>query len=333
MKDSLPGPTADFLPTATWPRLRLRAELLKRLREFFDQRDFLEVETPLLSSEVIVERNIDPLPVGSTVEISSTSCSSGWLQSSPEAHMKRLLASGAPAIYQVTRSFRAHERGPLHNPEFTLVEWYRPGDSMEEGMQLLSDLVDSLLHRGPAERMTYREAFLRYAKVDPFAAKVSIATLAEVAQKNKISAPSEFGNDRDAWLDLIRDHLVEPHLGIKQPTIVYDWPESQAALARVRQEGVPVAERFELYVEGIELANGYHELTDAAELRRRQAEAAAARERDGQIPLPQPLHLLSAMEHSLPDCSGVALGFDRLVMLAAGARSIEEVLTFPSDRA
>ena len=353
MNDSPPDPSADFSPTATWSRLRLRAELLKRLRSFFDIRDFLEVETPILSSEVVVERHIDPLRVPpqsrttSTSEADSETSSRpvGWLQSSPEAHMKRLLCSGAPAIYQIFKSFRAGERGPLHNPEFTLVEWYRPGDSMHDGMQLLSDLAEELLDRERAERITYREAFVRCADMDPFATEMTSSVLADIAEKNGLALPVGLGEERDAWLDLIRSRLIEPKLGRGRPTIVYDWPASQAALAQVRsgevggrrsevgEEESSVAERFELYVDGIELANGYHELRDPAELRRRQQEAAAERERDGHVELPLPSRLLAAMEQGLPACSGVALGFDRLVMLATGAESIDEVLTFPMDRA
>ena len=299
----------DFRPSASLDMLRRRAELLKRMRLFFDSRGFLEVETPLLSHDVVVDRHLDPLSVrlfsdpreperGPTL----------WLQTSPEFGMKRLLAAGATAIYQVTRAFRGAEVGPLHNPEFTMIEWYRAGDDYSAGIQLLADLARELLALGEPERLTYREAFVRYAGRDP----------------NGLS---------DLELDLQLTSAVEPNLGIDRPAILYDYPATQSALARVQPGNPPVAERFELYVRGIELANGYHELLDPAILLQRNATNNAARAAEGKPQLPAGSHLLAAMEHGLPPCSGCALGFDRLVMVATGARSIQEVMAFPIDRA
>jgi lysyl-tRNA synthetase class 2 len=246
--------------------------------------------------------------------------------------MKRLLAAGAEAIYQVSRVFRNGERGKLHNPEFTLVEWYRRGDDMAAGMRLLSEVCRALLQRGPAEELSYREAFTRFAGVDGLTA--STTALAQVAQQRGLAmSRSAAGEDRDAWLDLLFVELVQPNLGFDHPTILFDFPASQAALARIRPGDPPVAERFELFVEGVELANGYHELLDAAELRRRMAEANQQRAADGKPTLPEQNRLLAAMENGLPPSSGTALGFDRLVMVAAGARSIDEVVAFPIDRA
>jgi lysyl-tRNA synthetase class 2 len=356
--------------------------LLRDLREFFHQRGFLEVETPVLSADVVVDRHLDPLcsvlpddprrpEVGRRL----------WLQTSPEFCMKRLLAAGgdsAPsAIYQVSRVFRGGERGRLHNPEFTMVEWYRVGDDLAAGITLLSDLCDALLRCGPAEQMSYQDAFRRWVGIDPLTA--SGGELAGVAANRGVAAPAVLAlDDRDAWLELLFGELVQPNLGsvvgrISNPSyslagplsepqqlterashggnvakpsaegrqlaervahksaIVYDYPASQAALARTR-EGL-VAERFELFVAGVELANGYHELLDPAELRRRSAAANAQRAADGKPCLPEESRLLAAMEHGLPACSGVALGFDRLVMLAVGAQSIDQVIAFPIDRA
>ncbi|MBN2023218.1 MAG: EF-P lysine aminoacylase GenX [Pirellulales bacterium] len=315
----------DFRPTANWDALRLWAVMLARLRRFFAERGFIEVQTPLLSADTVIDRHLDPFRVedaGRTL----------WLQTSPEFAMKRLLASGAPAIYQVTRSFRQGECGPLHNPEFTIVEWYRPGDGLEEGMILLSDLAEAMLGRGPAERVSYRDAFILHAGVDPLAADV--ASLRRAAAEHGVATPESLDAlDRDGWFDLLLVGLVAPHLGRTQPTILFDYPPSQAALARVRPDTQPVAERFELFVDGIELANGYHELTDAAELRRRNAEANHRREQDGKMPLPEESRLLAAMDRGLPSAAGVALGFDRLVMLAAGAKTLAAVTPFPWDRA
>jgi lysyl-tRNA synthetase class 2 len=255
-----------------------------------------------------------------------------WLQTSPEFAMKRLLAAGGQAIYQITRAFRGAEIGARHNPEFTMVEWYRRGDNYTAAMQLLDDLASELLGLGPAERLTYGDAFSRYAGVDPH--RASTPDLVQAVRQRGISAPESLAeDDRDAWLDLLLTELVEPKLGFAAPAILCDYPASQAALAVVRDEDPPVAERFELYVRGIELANGYHELLDANVLRRRNDESNALRVVDGKPSLPVDSRLLTAMERGLPACSGVALGFDRVVMLAAGVKTIAQVLAFPIDRA
>ena len=326
-------PRPDFPPSAAWPVLRLRAELLRRVRAFFDERGFLEVETPILSADVVVDRHLDPF---STVLCDDPRRPEAgrrlWLQTSPEFHMKRLLAAGAAAIYQTSRVFRNAEQGPLHNPEFTMLEWYRRGDGLQEGMQLLDDLCQALLNRGPADRLTYAEAFQRHVGLEPHTSTVH--DLAEAVAAAGIAVPESLSrDDRDAWLDLLLVERVQPSLGQVRPLILYDYPASQAALAQVRAGPPPVAERFELYVAGIELANGYHELLDAAVLRERNRTSNALRQADGKPALPEESRLLAAMEAGMPACSGTALGFDRLVMLAAGAESLAEVLAFPIDRA
>jgi lysyl-tRNA synthetase class 2 len=323
----------DFVPTGSWANLRLRANLLSRLRAFFDGRGFLEVETPLLSHDTVVDRHLDPLAV--TVFDDPRAPSAGrtmWLQTSPEFGMKRLLAAGAPAIYQVAKAFRGGERGRLHNIEFTIVEWYRGGDSMQAGMQLLSDLADELLGLGPAQSLSFRDAFVQHAGIDPLTADV--AALAHAARDQGVCPPAgPVAADRDTWLDLLLVERVEPQLGRQRPVILYDYPASQAALACVRDESPPVAERFELYVHGVELANGYHELTDPEVLRRRNAQTNRGRSADGKRALPEESRLLDAMQQGLPPCTGVALGFDRLAMIAAGAQTLAEVMAFPIDRA
>ena len=317
---------ADFRPTASWSNLRLRAELLRRLRGFFDAHGMLEVETPLLSADTVVDRHLDPFCVASGPGLSRPR----WLQTSPEFCMKRLLAAGSPSIYQITRAFRLEEQGPLHNPEFTMVEWYRLGDTMADGIRFLSDLAEQLLGRGPAETLTYGEAFRRHLNLDPY--RADSATLIAATKANHVIAPESLSpDDRDGWLDLLLAERVQPHLGVDRPAIVCDYPASQAALARVRPGDPPVAERFELYVSGMELANGYHEILDPAELRRRAAEANAQRRADGKSTLPEQNRLLPAMESGLPPSTGVALGFDRIVMLAAGAATIQDVIAFPFD--
>jgi lysyl-tRNA synthetase class 2 len=319
---------SDFRPTASWPNLRLRADLLRRLREFFHARGFLEVETPILSAETVIDRHLEPFTISPLPEGEGTL----WLQTSPEFAMKRLLAAGGQAIYQVSRVFRREELGPLHNPEFTMLEWYRTGDGMNEGMRLTSDLCEALLGRGPAERVSYAEAFRRYVGIDPHAADGP--GLAATARACGIEAPASLAaEDRDGWLDLLMVERIQPQLGVERPVLLFDYPASQAALARIRPEDPPVAERFELYVAGIELANGYHELLDPAELRARNSQTNAQRKAEEKPVLPQGNRLLAAMESGLPPAVGVALGFDRLVMLAAGAKTIAEVVAFPFDRA
>jgi lysyl-tRNA synthetase class 2 len=323
----------DFLPTADWPRLELRAKLLRRVREFFAGHGFLEVETPILSRDIVVDRHLDPF----ATLLNSDPCRPEigqrlFLQTSPEFAMKRLLAAGGKAIYQVTRAFRnGGERGRLHNPEFTIVEWYRVGDDMQQGMRLLSELTTALLSRGSAELISYGDAFERHAGIEPHGA--SERQLLAAAEKRNVAVPQSLALDREVLLNLLLVELVEPRLGRDRPTILFDYPASQAALARVREGPVPVAERFELYVDGIEVANGYHELLDAAVLRERNARANTQRIADGKTSLPEDSRLLAAMEAGLPSCTGVALGFDRLVMVALGAHSIDEVIPFPIDRA
>jgi lysyl-tRNA synthetase class 2 len=323
---------SDFLPTASLAMLRRRAELLKAMRRFFDERGFWEVETPILSHDTVIDRHLHPLAV--TLFIDPREPERGeklWLQTSPEFGMKRLLAAGATAIYQVTKAFRGVETGALHNSEFTMVEWYRAGDDYAAGMQLLAELAAQFLPYGEPERLTFREAFLRHAAVDPHLA--TDEELYAVA-----SGPAGYflksnSYNRDILLDIILLCLVGDHLGQDRPTILYDYPASQAALAQIRPGDPPLAERFELYVHGIELANGYHELLDPAVLRERNRENNVLRAAEGKYTLPEDSRLLAAMEHGLPPCCGCALGFDRLVMVATGAKSIQEVMAFPTYRA
>jgi lysyl-tRNA synthetase class 2 len=282
----------------------------------------------------VVDRHLDPFYCTRGLSPSAGLAEQLWLQTSPELAMKRLLATAdcPKAVYQVSRVFRQDELGPLHNPEFTLVEWYRLGDSLQEGMKWTSDLCEVLLGRGPARALSYADAFRQHVGLDPHTA--GIDELMAAAGACPAPPPENLAaEDRDGWLDWLLVERVQPHLGTAGPTLLYDYPATQAALARVRPGDPPLAERFELYLSGIELANGYQELCDADELRRRNARANAQRRADGKPPLPEPSRLLAAMDAGLPSAVGVALGFDRLVMLAAGAASLREVIAFPFDRA
>jgi len=319
------GPSLDLL--------RKRSALLKRLREFFWQRDFIEVETPLLAQEIIPELHIEPLSVHSDDGLcqspDSTTREARWLQSSPELHMKRLLAAGLKSIFQITRSFRCGERGRLHNPEFTIVEWYRAGDDLFSGIALLEELCQRLLSTSQAVRSSYAEVFKQHVGICPHTS--STQELGERAATLGVAVPEGMQrDDRDDWLNLLLATQVEPKLGHNGPVIVYDYPASQAALAKTvtRSDGTEVAQRFELYWQGVELANGYDELTETSELRRRLTVVNTARERAGRNALPLPENLLMAMESGLPQCSGCALGLDRLVMLECNARSLSDVIAY-----
>jgi lysyl-tRNA synthetase class 2 len=304
--------------------------LLAAVRRFFDERGYFEVDTPLLSHDRVIDPHLEPFACAGP---------SGpmYLQTSPEFAMKRLLVAGADAIYQVGHVFRAGELGQRHNPEFTMVEWYRAGDTHIDQMQVVEDLVVEFLRpqkrcQTPFLRTTYRDVFVRHIGAD--ALSLAVDQLAKLARARRVAIPESLAtDDRDGWLNLLLAELVEPHLGIDRPEFVYDYPASQAALAIIRPENPPVAERFELYIAGIEVCNGYHELTDPAELRRRIAVESQRRADAGLPPLPVSNRLLAAMEAGLPPCSGVALGFDRLVMLAAGKFSVAEVIPFRFERA
>jgi lysyl-tRNA synthetase class 2 len=329
-------PGNDFRPTASWQNLLLRAETLKRLRAFFDSRGFVEVETPVLSHDTVIDRHLDPIPV--TLFDDPRDVSKGrtlYLQTSPEFGMKRLLAAGdAKAIYQITRAFRGAEQGSQHNPEFTMLEWYRVGDDYNAGMDLLAELAKVMFRSAAVERMTYREAFERYTGVDPYSLPLERFWWVAAQHGQMFAALSSRHFTRDDWMNAIMETVVIEKLGETSPSIICDYPASQSALSQIAaRDGSQVAERFELFYRGVELANGYHELLDASVLRDRNRANNADRSSDGKYELPEDSRLIEAMQHGLPACSGCALGVDRLVMLLAGASSIQEVMAFPIDRA
>jgi elongation factor P--(R)-beta-lysine ligase len=319
--------------------LRARARLLALLRQFFDSRDFVEVETPLLSRDVVVDRHLDPFFVKLYSDPAAPdSGPSYFTQTSPEFAMKRLLAAGElPAIYQICKAFRAGEKGDLHNPEFTMLEWYRVGDDYERGMNLLAELaahVWSSWTEKPTsvERTTYGRLFQSATGLNPHTAPTE--DLIAWSLRQSIAPPALNSIDRDSWLDWISSQFAETRLDANAPTIVYDFPASKAALAQVSEEnGAPVARRFELYCGGLELANGYHELLDAEILVNRAKLANQERVRDGKRALPDSSRLVEAMRAGLPPCAGTALGVDRLLMALVGAKNIAEVVAFPVDRA
>jgi len=312
---------SDWQPTTSLDALCLRARLYQQLREFFLQRKVLEVETPLLGQAASTDIHLASLCVDNQQ----------FLQTSPEFAMKRLLAAGSGAIYQICKSFRQGESGNRHNPEFTMLEWYRPGFDHFQLMAEIAELLISLLGERPVRQLSYRSAFAQVLAIDPHLADVSaLSALAE--QHTGYQADDE---SRDTLLDLLMSQVIEPQLGRGELTFIYDYPASQCALAKVKidAQDAAVAERFELYVDGIELANGYHELTDAQEQQRRFDADLAERKRRGLPELPTDQKLVAALQSGMPDCAGVAMGLDRLLMLMAGTDSIRDVIAFPVDRA
>ena len=305
--------------------LRARAGLNERIRRFFVRRNVLEVETPLLCSSGVTDPSLEPLVVKGGDSLAHPR----YLQTSPEYAMKRLLASGSGAIFQIARAFRDGEAGSRHNPEFSLLEWYRPGFDHHQLMAEVAELVQECLGDRPVVKHRYRQLFLDYLEVDPFTASTEDL---EQRARRELDAGSLSGG-RDLWLDLLMSHVLEPRLNGPELYFVYDYPASQAALARtVMSEGVLVGQRFELYVDGIELANGYFELLDATELRQRFAADNARRRELDRPERPVDEYLLAAMESGLPSCAGVALGLDRLLMLASGCSDIRQVLAFDWQR-
>lgn len=314
----------DWLPAAPLDNLRQRARILQRIRAFFDVRGVLEVETPVLSVAAITDPHLESFATRYSGP-GYRECLPLYLHTSPEFPMKRLLAAGSGPIYQLCRVFRQGEAGRRHNPEFTLLEWYRPGFEHHALMDEVAELVAPLLRlAGEAERLSYREAFLRHVSLDPLSA--SLAQLRECAATHGISG-FDAESERDVWLDLLLTHCIEPKLGREGLCFLYDYPASQAALARLNPDDPRVAERFELYYKGVELANGFHELADPAEQRARFEAELQARKESGMDTVPLDEYLLASLEQ-LPDCAGVALGVDRLVMLALGADSLDEVMAF-----
>ena len=310
---------ADWRPGADLLLLQARAEMLSRIRDFFLQRQVMEVETPLLCQSAVTDPDIQPVPVGER-----------FLQTSPEFAMKRLLAAGSGPIYQICKAFRSGEAGARHNPEFTLLEWYRPGFDQPRLMQEVRALVELFLPDRCWSSISYRELFQEHLALDPWtAADTELEACARAALDVDFPVAS-----RDQWLDLLLSHLLEPRLADAGMVFVYNYPPSQAALARLKQaQDVTVSDRFELYADGVELANAYRELTDAAEQATRFHRDIAELERRGQSSRSVDDRLLSALQQGLPDCAGAALGLDRLLMLAQGCDTIDDVLAFAWQRA
>ncbi|TAK73716.1 MAG: elongation factor P--(R)-beta-lysine ligase [Gammaproteobacteria bacterium] len=322
------GDGRDWQPSATIEHLRIRAQVLKTIRDFFAARGVMEVETPLMCHTSVTDPFIQSIPVLFQAHPQEQE-QRYYLQTSPEYAMKRLLAANSGAIYQITKAFRQGEIGRFHNPEFTMLEWYRPQYHHHDLMDEMDELLQLILNMPAAERKSYAEVFQLFLHFDPHAA--SLEELAACAKQQGVVV-AENVTDRDTWLQLLMSYCIEPQLGHDRPYFIYDFPASQAALARIQPGNPPVASRFEVYVQGIELANGFHELLDAKEQRKRFEHNLRERQQLGLTELLIDEYFLAALAHGLPDCAGVALGIDRLMMLVMQRQTIKEVVSFDFER-
>ena len=309
--------------------LKRRANLLSTVRRFFSEKAVLEVDTPLLSHSSVTDLHLASVTAQLNLP-GYTSVKNMYLQTSPEFAMKRLLASGSGSIYQIAKCFRDGERGKRHNPEFTMLEWYRPDFKLQDLMDEVAELLLLVANLPAPEKITYQQAFQRYLNINPH--KESDENLSLLAKEKTGICGDDLS--RDDCLDLLLTHCIEPKLGCDKPVFMTEYPASQASLAKVKErDGVLLAQRFELYVNGLELANGYDELVDADEqLQRFEADNEARKAHD--LPeIPVDYNLVEALKSGLPECSGVALGLDRLQMVIQGAKCIDEVISFAVERA
>lgn len=319
----------NWRPGASRHALETRSKLLAAIRSFFAERGVLEVETPVLSRA----RNSDP----NIHSFETDTRTPRFLRTSPEYPMKRLLAAGSGDIYELGRVFRHGERGRLHNPEFTMAEWYRLGMNYLDLANEVVDLIracgaacsDTDFDAWPVSRFTYRELFETFAGITDVHTAGELELAAIAAERGIVSPPL----NQAEWLDLIMAQVIQPALPGEAFTIVYDFPPEQAALSRIRKDNPPVAERFEVFAGQQELANGYQELTDPAEQRSRFEREQRLHKVRGEDAAPIDENLLAALSHGLPECSGVALGVERLLMLCLNVDDISMVLSFPHERA
>lgn len=309
-------------PSASFDSLKARAEILTQIRYFFKERNVFEVETPLLSHSTVSDPHIATI-------WASHQHTRLYLQTSPEYAMKRLLAAGSGSIFQICKAFRNGDIGARHNPEFTLLEWYQVGFDHHALMNEMDELLQYILKTKSADRISCEELFQSFLKLSPHT-----STLEELkhALKKEVNYSHE-KMDRNTCLELLFTHCIEPYIAKEHPLFLYDFPISQAALAKIRLENPPVASRFEVYFKGLELANGFHELQDAVEQRARFEKDLQYRQKNNLPIAALDENFLAALNHGLPPCAGVALGVDRLVMLALGANQIGDVISFRFEQA
>lgn len=322
----------EWRPTCSLEMLRLRAQVLADIRRFFSARAVLEVETPLLSCSSGTDPQLDFF----TTDYSSPPLRHTlFLQTSPEFAMKRLLAAGSGSIYQLCKAFRNGESGRFHNPEFTLLEWYRVGFTlpqlMDEIAELMTVLFNGRVALKPTQRVSYQDLFQRYTGLDPLV--FSYQDYCAYARKCHMpEAVGLCGVDHGLWLDFIFSHKVQPRLGESAVCMVYGYPACQSSLARINEYNSQVTDRVEVFINGVELGNGYYELTDAKEQGKRFDEEMTIRQQKKRPDTVKNKHLIAALEAGLPECSGMAIGLDRLLMLLTNSATIDDVLNFPLHR-
>ncbi|MFM6907499.1 MAG: EF-P lysine aminoacylase EpmA [Acinetobacter tjernbergiae] len=318
-----------YQPTCSIDALKARAEMYHKIRQFFAERNVLEVETPVLSQAGVTDVHLASVQVQRHIY---GKLNTQYLQTSPEFPMKRLLASGSGAIYQICKVFRDDEHGRKHNSEFTMLEWYRPNLDLKALMHETADLLETCLaHRFGEVRpyiLSYKHAFQDRLDINPLQA--TLKQLKETA--NRVGLNLDLGDDRLGYMDLLFSHFVEPSLGFDAPVFLTDFPPEMASLAKVKtdEDGELVAARFEVYIEGLELANAYDELLDANVLAGRFDADNVERAQQGLSVIPTDQYLLAALPH-MPECSGIALGIDRLLMVAMNKMKIDQVIAFPAE--
>ncbi len=318
---------ANWQPSANIDTLKRRAQLLADVRHFFATRNVMEVGTPILSAAAPTAPYVDSFQT-------TLHDKNYYLHTSPEFAMKRLLAADSGAIYQIATVFRHGEQGKQHAPEFTMLEWYRPGLNLRELMDEVDTLIQALLTTRPAKRFSYQAVMVKYLGIDVL--QVAPAALQTIVSDKIPHHPLECSMDKTALLEILMSQVVEPELAkLETPVMIYDFPAEQAQLAKLVSDkaGNQVAARFELYAGGMELANGYDELQDADELLARFEADNQQRQAVGKPTMPIDKNLLAAMQYGLPGCSGVALGLDRLMMLITGVQTISDVIAFDIERA
>ncbi|AKD38499.1 poxB regulator PoxA [Pasteurella multocida subsp. multocida OH4807] len=315
-------------PSASIENLLARAKIIAEIRRFFTDRGLLEVQTPVLSEFGVTDVHLSTFSTEFVAPFAQQS-KTLWLSTSPEYHMKRLLAAGCGPIFQLCQVFRNEEAGQRHNPEFTMLEWYRPHFDMYRLINEVDDLLQQILECKPTESLSYQFVFQEYVGLDPLSAERA-ELITKAKEYHLLNAEQE---ERDTLLQFLFSTVVEPNIGKDNPVAVYHFPATQAALAQISSEDHRVAERFEFYYKGLELANGFHELTDSNEQLHRFEQDNVQRQKLG-LPLREiDKRLLAALKSGVPNCSGVALGVDRLLMIALGASSIKEVIAFGIENA
>jgi elongation factor P--(R)-beta-lysine ligase len=322
----------DWQPSCSLELLRLRAQTLQKIRQFFAERNVLEVETPLLCGAIGTDPNLDFFTTDYQLPPKQRTL---FLQTSPEFAMKRLLAAGSGSIFQICKAFRNGESGRFHNPEFTLLEWYRVGFNLSQLMDEVDELIALLFDQDPlqtTQRISYQALFQQATGLDPLV--FSYQDYAKYAHDSGlIDAITLCEHDHVLWLDFIFSHQIQPYLGHNALCMVHGYPACMSSMARINQENPAITDRFELFINGVELGNGYYELSDAKEQQRRFDSEIALRQDNQRPSVVKDERLLAALEAGLPDCSGIAIGLDRLLMLLSNSPAIDDVLAFSISKA